>query len=53
MTLFTKQEQTQWHRKQTYAYQIGKSGKRDKLRVSDLWIHTNMYKIHKQQGFTV
>ena len=47
MTLFTAQEQTHWHRKQTYDYQIGKSGKRDKLGVLDLWIHTTIYKIHK------
>ena len=42
MTLFTAQEQTHWHRKQTYDYQIGKSGKRDKLGVLDLWIHTTI-----------
>jgi len=47
MTLFTAQVQTHWQRKQTYDYQIGMSGKRDKLGVSDLWIHTTIYKIHK------
>ena len=35
MNLFTKQKQTHRHRKQTYGYQRGKEGGRDKLGVWD------------------
>ena len=31
----------------------GKSGRRDKLEVWDLQMHTTIYKIDKQQGFTL
>ena len=31
MNLFTKQKQTQRHRKHTYGYQSGNVGERDKL----------------------
>ena len=52
MNLFTKQKQTHRHRKQNYGYQRGK-GDRDKLGVWDKQIHTIIYKIDKQQEFTV
>ena len=35
MNLYTKQKQTHRHRKQTYGYQRGKGGGRDKLGVWD------------------
>ena len=35
MNLYTRQKQTQKHKKQTFKYQRGKVGGRDKLRVSD------------------
>ena len=53
MNLFTKQKQTHRHRKQTYGYQVGKGGGRDKLGVWDQQIHTTIYKVDKQQGPTV
>ena len=48
MNLFTKQKQTQRHRKQTYGYQRRKGGERDKLGMWDYQIYTTMYKIGKQ-----
>ena len=33
MNLFTKQKQTHRHRKQTYSYQRGKAGMRNKLGI--------------------
>ena len=35
MNLYTKQKQTHRHRKQTYVYQRGKVGGRDKVGVCD------------------
>ena len=35
VNLFTKQKQTHRHRKQTYGYQTGKVGERDKLGFGD------------------
>ena len=35
MNLFTKQKQTSRHRKQTYGYQRGRGGERNKLGVWD------------------
>ena len=35
MSLFAKQKQTHRHRKQSYGYQRGKGGERDKLGVWD------------------
>ena len=35
MNLYTKQKQTQRHRKQTYSYQKVMGGRRDKLGVWD------------------
>ena len=52
MNLFTKQKQTPRHRKQTYGYQSRKEG-RDKFGVWNYQIHTTMFKIDKQQGFSV
>ena len=52
MNLFTKQKQTHRHRKQTYGYQRGKVGERDKLEVWDQQIQTTIYKIDKQKGPT-
>ena len=51
MSLFTKQKQTNKHRKQTYGYQKGK-WRRDILRVQ-IKIYTILYKIDNQQGPTV
>ena len=44
MNLLTKQKQTHRHRKQTYGYQRGKVGGRDKLGVCDQQIQTTAYK---------
>ena len=52
MNLFTKQKQTHRLRRQTYDYQRGKVGGRDKLGVWDQQIHTTVYKIDNQQGPT-
>ena len=50
MNLFTKQEQTHRHRKQTYGYQRGKEeGRRDKLGVWDQQIQTTIYKINNNK----
>ena len=43
MNLFTKQKQTHRYRKQTYGYQRGKRGGRDKSGVWDQQIHTTIY----------
>ena len=43
INLFTKQEQTHRHRKQTYSYQRGKVWRRDKLGIWKLHIHTAIY----------
>ena len=40
-------------RKQTYSYQRGKVGRREKLEIWEEHIHTTIYKIDKQQGSTV
>ena len=53
MNLFTKQKQTHRYRKQTYGYQRGMGGGRDKLGVWDQQIHTTIYEIDKQQEPTV
>ena len=45
MNLFTKQKQTYRLWKQTYGYQRGKVGGRDKLGGWDLHINTTIYKI--------
>ena len=45
MNLFTKPEQTHRLRKQTYGYQRGKVGGREKLGVWDWHIHTIIFKI--------
>ena len=52
LNLYTKQKQTHRHRKQTFGYQTGQGWESDKLGVWDLQIHTTIYKIDKQQGFT-
>ena len=51
MNLFTKQKQTQRHRKQTYDYQRGR-GIGDKRGVWDWQIQTTICKADKQQGLT-
>ena len=48
MNLFTKQNHR--CRKQTYGYQKGREGRRDKLGVWDQQMQTTIYKIDKQQG---
>ena len=48
MNLFTKQNETHRHRKQTYSYQ-GEGRRRDKLGGWDQQIHTAMYKIGNQK----
>ena len=53
MNLFIKQKQTHRLRKQTYDYQKGKVGRRDKLVVWDGHIHTTIFKINNQEGPTV
>ena len=55
MNLFTKQEKTHRHRKQTYGYQRGKGrrGEEDKLGGWDYQIQTTIYKIDKLQGPTI
>ena len=51
MNLFTKQKQTYRSLKQTYCYQRGNVGDRDK---SSAWNeHTHYYKIDNQGGTTV
>ena len=52
MNLLTEQKQTYRHRKQTWLPKE-KGGGRDKLGIWELHIHTNIYKIDKQQGPTV
>ena len=53
MNLFTKQKQT--HRpRNKFMVTKGEGGVgRDKLEVWDQQMHTTIYKIDKQQGFTV
>ena len=53
MNLFTKQKQTHRHRKQTYGYQRGKMGGKDKLGVWDWQVHSTIFKINNQQGPTI
>ena len=48
MNLFTKRKQTHEHRKHTMRKQW-----RDKLGICNEQIHTNTYKIVKQQGPTI
>ena len=43
--LFTKQKQTQKFQNQTYGYQRGKHGGRDKLGGLDQQIHTAIHKV--------
>ena len=50
MNIFTKQKETH---KQTYGYQRGNTGGKDKLGVWDQQIHTTIYKIDNQEGPTV
>ena len=52
MNLFTKQKQTNRHRKQTYGCQREKRG-RDKAGMGDSHIHNTIHRIHNQQGPTV
>ena len=53
MNLFTEQKQTHRHRKQIYGYQrINRKG-RDRLEAWDQQIHTTIYKVDEQGGFTV
>ena len=40
-------------RKQTYGYQRGKVGGRDRLGVWDWYIYTTVFKIDNQQGLTL
>ena len=53
MNLFPKQKETHRLQKQTYGYQRGKVGRRDKLGVWDSHIHSTIYEIDNQQGPTV
>ena len=51
MNLFTEEKQTHRHRKQAYDYQRRRGGG-----INGAWdwqIHITIYKIDKQQGFTV
>ena len=52
MNLFTKQKQTQRHRKQICGYQREKGGGVN-YEFGTNQIHSAIYKIDKQQGFTV
>ena len=49
MNLFTKQKQTYRYGKQTYGYQRGNMGGRDKSEAWDAHTHTTVYKIDNQQ----
>ena len=51
MNLFTKQKQT--YRYQTYGYQRGNVGGRDKSGAWDEHMHITIHKIDNQQGPTV
>ena len=51
--LFMKQKQTQRFWNQTYGYQRGNIGGRDKLRGLDEQIHSTIDKVGEQQGPTV
>ena len=53
MCLYTKQKQTHRQRKQTYGHQKGKGWGREILGIWVQQTETTIYKIHKQQGFTV
>ena len=54
VNLFTKQEETHRHRKQTYGYQTGKRGKgRDRLGGWDQQLHTTIYKIDNRQDYYI
>ena len=53
MSLFTKQKQTYRCRKQTYGYQRGNVGGRDRSGAWDAHTHTTIYEIDYQQGPTV
>ena len=53
MSLFTKQKETDRHRKQTYGYQWGKGRREDKLGVGiNLYTTATIYKINKEQSPT-
>ena len=52
MNPFTKQKQTHKHKKQTYGYQRGRQGW-DKLGIWNFQVHTAIYKIDKQEWFTI
>ena len=53
MNLFTKQKQTYRYWKQTYGYQRGIVGGRDKSGAWDKQMHTTICKTDDQQGPTV
>ena len=53
MNLFKKQKKSHRLRKQTYDYQSGKVGGRDKLGFGDWQIHTTISKLDNQQVPTV
>ena len=53
MNLFTKQKQSHRRRKQTYGYQRGKVGGRDKSGTWGKHMNTTIYNIDKQQRSTV
>ena len=48
MNLFTKQKQTHRLREQTYGYQGGRVGVRDRLGIWDWHVHTAIFKIDNQ-----
>ena len=58
MKLFTKQKQTQRHRKHTYSYQkncmviYSWAWEDKKLRIWDQHTHTTIYKTDNQQGYS-
>ena len=53
MNLFTKHKETYIYKKQTYGYQRGNVGERDKSGAWDEYTHTILYKIDNQQGSAV
>ena len=53
MAVYTKKKQTHKYRKQTCGYQRGGGRGEGQIRGMRLQIKTTIYKIDKQQGFTV
>ena len=51
--LFTEQKCTQRFQNETYGYQRGNAGGRDKLRSCDWHKHTTIYGMDEQQGSTI